>query len=476
MDTPVFEEFDPASDCDCPGCVHWRRVRPPGGTGGFIGHPAAHRTLVVATATAAAVGAGPAVSALAAPHTPARPGVPTGDEPETPQGAKAPLHGPAGRPARPTRPTGPVATPSTTRAEIIRRAKEWVAAQVPYSMTAYWSDGYRQDCSGFVSKAWNLPGNEWTGSLGQFGTRISQEELQPGDILLFHNPADPQKGSHVVLFGGWTDYTHTYYIAYEQTRPATRRQATPYAYWSHSDRYVPYRYKGVTAAPGATDGAAEGPEATGDDGANPGAGAPAGPAEPYPGRAAFGPGADNAHVTRLGRLLVARGGARFYTTGPGPRWSEADLRATRAFQQAQGWRGSAADGLPGPLTWSLLVTGKGRDIPAAQTATPAAPGTPPSGTPAVPGAGGPAASTPVPRVPVFPGRALFRPGARNASVTRLGEQLVKKGFGRFYTTGPGPRWGEADRRAVEAFQRAQGWRGGAADGYPGPETWRRLFA
>ncbi|WP_202452375.1 peptidoglycan-binding protein, partial [Streptomyces sp. SID6139] len=37
------------------------------------------------------------------------------------------------------------------------------------------------------------------------------------------------------------------------------------------------------------------------------------------------------------------------------------------------------------------------------------------------------------------------------------------------------RWGEADRQAVAAFQRGQGWRGGAADGSVGPETWRRLF-
>uniref|UniRef100_UPI0018FE93B5 peptidoglycan-binding protein n=2 Tax=Streptomyces sp. NRRL B-24085 TaxID=1709476 RepID=UPI0018FE93B5 len=79
-------------------------------------------------------------------------------------------------------------------------------------------------------------------------------------------------------------------------------------------------------------------------------------------------------------------------------------------------------------------------------------------------------------VPGYPGRAMFRPGANNEYVTRLGRQLVKKGFGKYYTTGPGPRWGEPDRRGVEAFQRAQGWRGGAADGYPGPETWRRLFS
>ena len=44
---------------------------------------------------------------------------------------------------------------------------------------------------------------------------------------------------------------------------------------------------------------------------------------------------------------------------------------------------------------------------------------------------------------------------------------MRKGFGKYYTKGPGPRWGEGDRRNVEAFQRAQGWRGGAADGYPG---------
>lgn len=75
----------------------------------------------------------------------------------------------------------------------------------------------------------------------------------------------------------------------------------------------------------------------------------------------------------------------------------------------------------------------------------------------------------------FPGRGYFRPGQSNSHVDRLGRQLVKKGFGKYYTSGPGPRWTEADRRNVEAFQRAQGWRGGAADGYPGPETWRRLF-
>ncbi|MCZ0999212.1 peptidoglycan-binding protein [Streptomyces mirabilis] len=226
--------------------------------------------------------------------------------------------------------------PATTRAAIINRAKKWVAARVPYSNTAYWPDGYRQDCSGFVSMAWNLPGNEWTGSLSTFGVRVSRDQLQPGDMLLFHNAADPQNGSHVVLFGGWSDYTHTYYLAYEQTRPHTRGQSTPYAYWSNSDRYVPYRYKGLAEETSA------------------GVSAPGATSSRYPGRSFFGPGADNPHVTRLGEQLVKKGFGTYYTSGPGPRWGEADRRGVEAFQRAQGWRGGAADGWPGPETWRRL--------------------------------------------------------------------------------------------------------------------------
>ncbi|MGW1555056.1 peptidoglycan-binding protein [Streptomyces sp. NPDC002144] len=464
METPVFEEFDPASDCDCPGCAHRRAALRHSTSARTARHPAA-RPFVIVAAASAALGAGHAAPAVAAERVPPGPGVPAGDEPQTPQGSKAPLHGPGGRPARPQ---SAVRVPTTTRTEIINRAKTWVAAEVPYSMDDYWTDGYRQDCSGFVSMAWGLPGNEWTGSLDKYGVRISKEDLQPGDILLFHNPANPEKGSHVVIFGGWTDYTHTYYIAYEETPPGARRQATPYAYWSHSDQYVPYRYKGLGAnAAGPTQSTLSTPTTptTPSTPGTPSAPAAGGSAAAFPGAAFFGPGSDNPYVTRLGQLLVARGGARFYANGPGPRWSEADLRATVAFQLAQGWTGADADGLPGPQTWDLLVTGKGKDIPPATTGGPATGGA--AGAPGVPASHG---------VPGYPGRGMFRPGADNKYVTQLGRQLVKKGFGKYYTTGPGPRWSEADRRNVEAFQRAQGWRGGAADGYPGPETWRRLFS
>ncbi len=80
-----------------------------------------------------------------------------------------------------------------------------------------------------------------------------------------------------------------------------------------------------------------------------------------------------------------------------------------------------------------------------------------------------------PKTPEYPGASRFKTGAVNPYVTRLGEALVRKGYGRYYSLGPGPRWSESDRRAVAAFQRAQGWSGAEADGYPGPETWRRLM-
>ncbi|MFB7130305.1 peptidoglycan-binding protein [Streptomyces sp. NPDC056237] len=459
MTVPAFEEYVPTIDCICAGCAAQRRTAAGALPVRYGGHPAAHgarRALVLVTAAGVVLSTGAAEAASApgdrsvestgaartdgttASTVPAHPAgedaplVLAEGDPDSPQGRPGPLKG-AGASGPPSS-TGS-ALPRTSRAAIINRAKKWVAAQVPYSMNKYWSDGYRQDCSGYVSMAWNLPGNEWTGSLAKFGQRIARKDLQPGDILLFHNPADPTKGSHVTIFGGWTDYTHTHYTAYEQTKPHTRKQTTPMAYWTNSGKYVAYRYKGLSSGSGSK---GSGPSSSTE----------------FPGAGKFGPGASNEYVTRLGKMLVERGGKRFYKVGPGPVWGDADRLATQAFQKAQGWKGKEADGIPGPGTWRLLIGGTGRDVPTG------------SGD----GQGGSNSDS------AFPGRGYFRPGQSNSHVDRLGKQLVKKGYGTYYRSGPGPRWTEADRRNVEAFQRAQGWRGGAADGYPGPETWRRLFA
>ncbi|MFI1472443.1 peptidoglycan-binding protein [Streptomyces wuyuanensis] len=634
MTVPVFEEYEPAGDCVCPGCAQQRRERARALPVRAGGHPAAHgarRALVLVTAAGAVLSGGGtgALAETGAGHAPvpepesagtARPGgeagaapatraveeraadahparaarsradhdgrpepagtaVPagsradhaltgpggtqraraeraraddpagrgTGPDPETPQGGQEPLHG-----APIPGPAGTAGLRKMARADIMNRAKRWVNAKVPYSMSRYWADGYRQDCSGYVSMAWHLPGNEWTGSLAQFGTRIERKDLQPGDILLFHNLSNPAKGSHVTIFGGWADSARTKYIAYEQAKPNTRRQTTPMAYWNNSSQYVAYRYKALKGVGTAGGQIAENGE-TG-----------------FPGVDLFGPGEDNSYVARLGRLLLEQGFGNRDTAGPGSRWGEAHRQATQAFQRAQGWAGTEADGVPGPDTWRLLVNGTGRK--AASGAAPSAPGrtagpvveapasapgtagsgrTPSPAPPAAPAPGGagsatgsvaagpapgappaagarkapapaaatgarpsgpgsPARSVPgAPSVrsvaarpgaapaapgatrkapvapkaaasaPGFPGPGHFRPGSPRTSdrhLDTLRRQLAKRGFGRHYSTRPGPRWGDADRRSVEAFQHAQGWRGAAADGYPGPETWRRLFS
>ena len=79
-------------------------------------------------------------------------------------------------------------------------------------------------------------------------------------------------------------------------------------------------------------------------------------------------------------------------------------------------------------------------------------------------------------VPLFPGRSMFGPGANNHWVTDLGHQLVARGFGKHYTKGPGPVWGEADRQNVRDFQLSRAALRADADGLPGPVTWQLLFA
>ena len=438
-----FDEVEPDTDCICTGCTARRRARLHAASVQDGGHASSHSRRRRAAVLFAAVGTvlgGGAVGAAAAP-TPG--GTSSTPAPSTPQGEVAGRFG--------TDPAGPdarlQAVQSITREQIIARAQGWVDQKVPYSMSSYWSDGYRQDCSGFVSMAWGLDSSQTTWTLPDFADPITKADLQPGDILVFNNPSNPQAGSHVTIFGGWADSARTSYLAYEQTSPTTTKRTTPYAYWSNSASYVPYRYKALAPGGGASsDGAGQGTA--------------------FPGADKFGPGQSNAYVTQLGRLLVQRGGARFYSQGPGPAWGEADRKATEAFQLAQGWKGAEADGLPGRDTWDYLVNGKGKNI---EGGSPPPPVTTPPVTPP------PVTPPPATGATAFPGADRFRPGQSNSYVQQLGEQLVRKGFGRFYTQGPGPRWTESDRLNVQAFQLSLGWRGSEADGHPGPDTWRRLF-
>lgn len=148
-----------------------------------------------------------------------------------------------------------------SRTLVMARATTWADAVIPYSQIG-WADldgtivtspsaGWRRDCSGMVSMAWNLPRpGASTRTLAGYAERIEKEALQPGDMML-------KEGSHALIFGGWVDDSRAEYWAYEmssstsqRTDPpdGTVRRRTPYPFWSNDVGYLPYRLKGITGS------------------------------------------------------------------------------------------------------------------------------------------------------------------------------------------------------------------------------------
>eukprot|EP01089_Gocevia_fonbrunei_P001997 TRINITY_DN11952_c0_g1_i1.p1 TRINITY_DN11952_c0_g1~~TRINITY_DN11952_c0_g1_i1.p1 ORF type:complete len:323 (+),score=66.29 TRINITY_DN11952_c0_g1_i1:136-1104(+) len=127
-----------------------------------------------------------------------------------------------------------------SRSTMISRAQNWVNNHVPYNQGGDYA-GYREDCSGYVSMAWEAakPGYT-TFTLHEISHPITKSELTEGDVLLCAS-------EHVVLFGGWTDSTKSHYVAFEETRPGegTVRRVTPYPYWYNTACFKPYRYNSV---------------------------------------------------------------------------------------------------------------------------------------------------------------------------------------------------------------------------------------
>ncbi|TSB19698.1 hypothetical protein [Streptomyces benahoarensis] len=134
------------------------------------------------------------------------------------------------------------------RKDIVDRALERVNHRIGYSQSAT-TNGYRDDCSGFVSAAWGLkpPGLNTYGLMGSdTAHQITKDDLQPGDALV--------AGDHTVLFGGWADASHTKYVALEDNgSQGTVSHVIPYPYYSGDAAqeragghpYVPYRRNGL---------------------------------------------------------------------------------------------------------------------------------------------------------------------------------------------------------------------------------------
>lgn len=117
-----------------------------------------------------------------------------------------------------------------TRAEVLHRAATiWPDQTVPYNMGKLHANGWRTDCSGFVSMCWNIPasiGHDYWGGLDTvtlqssgLAIEIGKDALQPGDAIGFLGPGSGGADGHVVLFAAWVDGNRVDYWAYEQHGP-----------------------------------------------------------------------------------------------------------------------------------------------------------------------------------------------------------------------------------------------------------------
>jgi NlpC/P60 family len=133
-------------------------------------------------------------------------------------------------------------SPATT----ISRAKTWLTAinghQVPYSQTTTYQ-GYRTDCSGYVSMALKLakPGpNTVELATSTYTTKIKMSQLKRGDLVIDSTGTSTTR--HVVIFDKWTSSAHTKYWAYEQAGGIGTEHDVE-SYGVGGGQYHPYRPK-----------------------------------------------------------------------------------------------------------------------------------------------------------------------------------------------------------------------------------------
>lgn len=112
-----------------------------------------------------------------------------------------------------------LASVSGGRKTAIDRAFSWYDDDVPYSQSRY-HDGYRTDCSGFVSMAWDLGTSYTTASFvvggGESFLLGGYDALRPGDALVRRKNG----AGHIVLFLGWNNAAKTSACVIEQNSTA----------------------------------------------------------------------------------------------------------------------------------------------------------------------------------------------------------------------------------------------------------------
>lgn len=111
-----------------------------------------------------------------------------------------------------------LSTASPKRKHVVERGFTWLDDDVPYSQSAS-HQGYRTDCSGFVSMCWELGRSSNTSAFysGDANSRLgSYEELLVADALV--------KQGHMMIFLGWNDQAHSGACVLEQASTASDMQ------------------------------------------------------------------------------------------------------------------------------------------------------------------------------------------------------------------------------------------------------------
>jgi hypothetical protein len=124
-----------------------------------------------------------------------------------------------------------------TRAQVLKRANHWIKKKVQYSQSSYYQ-GYRRDCSGFVSMAWKLKSSYTSSSIRSKAKTISWRKLKPGDAV--------RRTGHVEIFGGWKNKSRRQYWALEEStwgKPALRKVK------KFKTGYSALRLRGIKEAP-----------------------------------------------------------------------------------------------------------------------------------------------------------------------------------------------------------------------------------
>lgn len=144
-----------------------------------------------------------------------------------------------------------------TRAEVLARAK--ARRKTWYSQSVV-TDGYRDDCSGFVSWCYKLTAGDVPGGYYGGGNTVSLvasngplyeiplNDLKPGDACGNCGPGSAGDAGHIVLFDRWynNDPNNNDYYIYEQAGgqvgPTHRLITWPYP---GESRWKAYRFRGI---------------------------------------------------------------------------------------------------------------------------------------------------------------------------------------------------------------------------------------